>query len=190
VPLKLGDYSLVIINCNKPHSLVESKYNERRAETEEALSILQRYVNISCLAELTKEQLKKYSKELSGKILNRVTHVVEECSRVNLAQQAMKEGDIKTLGKLLTLSHNSLKNLYEVSCRELDTLVDLAISHPDCVGSRMTGGGFGGCTIAIVKTLAKESFKEYVINAYEKAIGYKPTCYDAKIADGLVVQKI
>jgi galactokinase len=102
----------------------------------------------------------------------------------------MKEGDIKKLGKLLNQSHNSLKNLYEISCKEIDTLVELAISHPDCLGSRMTGGGFGGCTIAIVKTSAKQNFKEYVSNAYEKVIGYKPTCYDAEIADGIIVQKV
>jgi galactokinase len=187
VRLNFGDYGLIIINCNKPHNLIESKYNERRAETEKALKLFQKHVDISCLAELTKEQFDKYAKELSGKILNRAKHVVEECNRVNLARQAMQTGDIVGLGKLLNQSHNSLKTLYEVSCNELDTLVDAALSHPACLGSRMIGAGFGGCTIAIVKTAEIPDFKEYVSTIYKTATGYTPTFYPASISDGLTV---
>ena len=190
VPVKMGAYSLVIINCNKPHNLVESKYNERRAETDEGLKILKEIAGISCLADLTVKQFDRCASLLHNKIRYRVKHVVEECERVNLAQKAMRAGDMLTLGNLLNESHTSLRYLYEVTGKELDALATAAQSHPACAGSRMTGGGFGGCTISIVKTEAVEDFKKYVLEKYEKATGYKATCYDAEISDGITVQKI
>lgn len=190
VPVKMGVYSLVIINCNKPHNLVESKYNERRAETDEGLKILKEIAGISCLADLTVKQFDRCASLLHNKIRYRVKHVVEECERVNLAQKAMRAGDMLTLGNLLNESHTSLRYLYEVTGKELDALATAAQSHPACAGSRMTGGGFGGCTISIVKTEAVEDFKKYVLEKYEKATGYKATCYDAEISDGITVQKI
>lgn len=190
VPVKMGAYSLVIINCNKPHNLVESKYNERRAETDEGLKILKEIAGITCLADLTVKQFDRCASLLHNKIRYRVKHVVEECERVNLAQKAMKAGDMLTLGNLLNESHTSLRYLYEVTGKELDALATAAQSHPACAGSRMTGGGFGGCTISIVKTEAVEDFKKYVLEKYEKATGYKATCYDAEISDGITVQKI
>ncbi len=190
VPVKMGAYSLVIINCNKPHNLVESKYNERRAETAEGLKILKEIAGITCLADLTVKQFDRCVSLLHNKIRYRVKHVVEECERVNLAQKAMRAGDMLTLGNLLNESHTSLRYLYEVTGKELDALATAAQSHPACAGSRMTGGGFGGCTISIVKTEAVEDFKKYVLEKYEKATGYKATCYDAEISDGITVQKI
>lgn len=190
VPVKMGAYSLVIINCNKPHNLVESKYNERRAETDEGLKILKEIAGITCLADLTVKQFDRCASLLHNKIRYRVKHVVEECERVNLAQKAMRAGDMLTLGNLLNESHTSLRYLYEVTGKELDALATAAQSHPACAGSRMTGGGFGGCTISIVKTEAVEDFKKYVLEKYEKATGYKATCYDAEISDGITVQKI
>ena len=190
VPVKMGAYSLVIINCNKPHNLVESKYNEHRAETDEGLKILKEIAGITCLADLTVKQFDRCASLLHNKIRYRVKHVVEECERVNLAQKAMRAGDMLTLGNLLNESHTSLRYLYEVTGKELDALATAAQSHPACAGSRMTGGGFGGCTISIVKTEAVEDFKKYVLEKYEKATGYKATCYDAEISDGITVQKI
>ncbi len=190
VPVKLGDCSLVIINCNKPHSLIESKYNERRAETEEALSILQSYEKISCLADLTAEQLEKLAKYLPARVRCRTKHIVEECERVRLAGSAMKSGDMVALGNLLNESHNSLNVLYEVTGKELDALVKAAQSHPQCLGSRMTGGGFGGCTISVVKTQAVEDFKDYVCRKYEKSTGYRAACYSADISDGITITKL
>lgn len=190
VPINLGGYSLVIINSNKPHNLVESKYNERRTETEQALAQLKKYVDIECLADLNPEEFAKYSHVLSGKVKDRATHVICECDRVNLAVQAMKVGYIEFLGKLLNKSHESLSKLYEVTGRELDALASAAQEHPACAGSRMTGAGFGGCTISLVKSDAVEDFKKYVCQKYESATGYKAKCYQADIADGITVEKL
>lgn len=190
VPFALGDHSLVIINCNKPHNLVESKYNERRAETEEALRLLQTKLNVSCLAEVTSADFAKYGSILSGKVYDRAKHVVEECERVYLAADAMKCGDVVKLGKLLNASHASLRDLYEVTGKELDALAAAAQKHPACLGSRMTGAGFGGCTVSIVKTSEVENFKQAVCKEYESVIGYAPSCYEAGIADGIIVEKL
>lgn len=190
IPLKLGDYSIVIIDSNKPHNLVESKYNERRFEVEEALKILQRNIDIRNLSDLTPLQFKKYSSTLPEKLKIRVQHVVEECERVNKAKMAMQNGDMELLGKLLNQSHLSLSKLYEVTGKELDYLVEAAQSHYACIGSRMMGGGFGGSTISIVKTSEVDKFKEYVCNKYENEIGYKAKCYDIDISDGITVNRI
>ncbi len=190
VPVQMGDCSIVIINCNKPHSLVESKYNERRAETDSALEILAKPAGISCLAELTPELFEKHGKMLSGKVYDRVKHVVNECERVRKAAVAMKAGDMVTLGKLLNESHASLRDLYEVTGKELDALAAAAQSHPACLGSRMTGGGFGGCTISIVKTARAEDFKKHAIEKYKAATGYDATCYETEIGDGITVEKL
>ncbi len=190
VPLKMGDYSLVIINCNKPHNLVESKYNERREETDRALKIIRGYIHIDKLADLTEEQFTEVAPRLSGVLRARVRHVVEECARVNLAASAMKAGDMPALGNLLNQSHMSLRDLYEVTGFELDTLTEIARSHPACVGSRMTGGGFGGCTVSIVETSRAEEFKEYVAENYKKRTGYNAECYSSEAADGITVDKL
>ena len=168
LPLKLGDYSLVIANCKKPHNLVESKYNERREETDEALRILQQKLNISCLAQLS----------------------VTESDRVRLAELALKAGNTDMLGKLLNSSHASLRDNYEVTGREPDALVEAAQSQSCCIGSRLIGGGFGGCTISLVKTDSIEEFKEFTYNAYLKATGYKAEFYDTEISDGITVEKL
>lgn len=190
VPIELKDYSLVIINCKKPHNLVESKYNERRYETEVALKHYQQYVNIECLADLSITDLEKYKNDLDEIVYNRCKHVVFECDRVLKAESAMKSGDVIKLGKLLNESHESLKNLYEVTGIELDTLVELAQSHPACIGSRMTGAGFGGCTVSIVKSDSITDFKSYVLKHYENKIGYVAEAYDATIEEGITVKII
>lgn len=189
-PIDLGDYSLVIINCKKPHNLVESKYNERRSETDLALNILQKHLPISCLADLKYKDLEKYKAFLPDIVYNRTKHVVLECQRVKDAKEAMNNKDIVKLGKLLNESHNSLRDLYEVTGKELDTLAELAQNHEACLGSRMTGGGFGGCTISIVKTDMVDDFKKHVLNNYKEIIGFDAECYDAQIADGIIVEKL
>lgn len=190
VPIELKDYSLVIINCKKPHNLVESKYNERRYETEVALKHYQKYVNIECLADLSITDLEEYKNDLDEIVYNRCKHVVFECDRVLKAESAMKSGDVIKLGKLLNESHESLKNLYEVTGIELDTLVELAQSHPACIGSRMTGAGFGGCTVSIVKSDSITEFKSYVLKHYGNKIGYAAEAYDATIEEGITVKII
>lgn len=190
VPLELGEYSLVILDCKKPHNLVESRYNERRAETDTALNILKNVVDISCLAELTSESLEKHKNLLTDIVYKRVKHVVDECKRVEMAQEAMKEKNIIALGKLLTESHLSLKNLYEVTGKELDELAFLAQQHEACIGSRMIGGGFGGCTISIVKSDKVLEFKDYVLLNYKNEIGYNAEYYETNISDGIVVERL
>lgn len=189
VPFKLGENTLVITNCNKPHNLVESKYNERRAETEEALEKLQTVLKVDCLAEVTSEQYEEYKGLLRGKVQDRAKHVIYECDRVNKAVEAMKKGDIEELGRILNASHESLKSLYEVTGKELDTLAAAAQNFDGCLGSRMTGAGFGGCTISIVKRDRVDEFKKKVGEAYRKSIGYDCTFYDAEISDGITVEK-
>ena len=190
VPFVLGDCTLVIIDCNKPHNLAKSKYNERRAETEEALGILKTKLDISCLADIKPEDFGRYAHFLGGKVRDRARHVVEECDRVKKAAKAMKNGDLVSLGGLLTESHGSLKELYEVTGKELDALVSAALGHPACLGSRMTGAGFGGCTVSIVKRDGVDDFKKYVSVRYENEIGYAPRIYDASVADGITVTKL
>ena len=190
LPMKLGEYSLVITNCNKPHSLIESKYNERRAETETALKKLQERININRLAELTPSQFKNYSSVLPLKIRKRVSHVVSECERVRVAALALKAGNMEMLGRLLNLSHKSLKIDYEVTGKEPDILVEAAQNHPACIGSRLIGGGFGGCTVSLVKTVGVDGFKDYVYDCYGKLTDFKAEFYDADIADGITVEKI
>lgn len=190
VPLELGNYALVIANCNKPHSLITSKYNERRAETEQALEILKKYVNVTCLAEVTPSMFEQYKQYLPEPVRDRAEHVVYECYRVEQAVEAMKSGDIVRLGQLLNASHASLRDKYQVTGDELDALAEAAQAHPACLGSRMTGAGFGGCTISIVERSAVKDFEQSVSAAYTKKIGYAPTFYQADIADGIVVEKL
>lgn len=192
VPIVLGDFTLVIANCNKPHSLVESKYNERRAETERALALLKEKADISCLAELTPDAFARISSVLDGegKVKDRARHVVEECDRVRRAAGAMKRGDVGTLGELLNASHASLRDLYEVTGVELDTLAAAAQEHPACAGSRMTGAGFGGCTVSVVRKDGVEDFKRTVAEKYTKKIGYAPSFYDCMIEDGIIVKQL
>lgn len=192
VPIVLGDFTLVIANCNKPHSLVESKYNERRAETERALALLKEKADISCLAELTPDAFARISSVLDGegKVKDRARHVVEECDRVRRTAGAMKRGDVGTLGELLNASHASLRDLYEVTGVELDTLAAAAQEHPACAGSRMTGAGFGGCTVSVVRKDGVEDFKRTVAEKYTKKIGYAPSFYDCTIEDGIIVKQL
>ena len=190
VPVSTGEYSLVIINSNKPHNLVESRYNERRQETELALQLLQSKLNVTCLAEVSPSELETHKDLLSATVYKRAKHVVEECERVRLAEAAMSCGDMVEFGRLLNSSHESLSELYEVTGVELDTLAHIAQSHPQCAGSRMTGGGFGGCTVSLVKTAALDDFKQFVVKKYKEQIGYNAVCYDTGIADGIVITKL
>lgn len=190
VPLELGEYSLVVANCNKPHSLVESKYNVRRQEVETALKKIQTVLPVSCLAEVTPKQFAEVRYLLAGVVEKRAEHVVMECDRVKKAAAALKEGDVEELGRLLNESHYSLRDLYEVTGKELDTLSSLARLETGCLGSRMIGAGFGGCTISIVKKSMVEGFIRRVGQAYHEAIGYKASFYETSIEDGITVEKL
>ena len=190
VPLQLGEYCLVVANCNKPHNLVESKYNVRRQEVETALKLIQQKLSVEHLAEVTPKQFAELKYLLSGVVAKRAEHVVMECDRVNKAVEALKAGDLVELGRLLNESHESLRDLYEVTGKELDTLSSLARKEAGCLGSRMIGAGFGGCTISIVKKSAVEGFIRRVGKAYQDSIGYKASFYETSIEDGITVQKL
>ena len=190
VPLRLGEYCLVVANCNKPHNLVESKYNVRRQEVETALKEIQKIKKVNNLAELTPKDFSEVKYLLSGVVAKRAEHVVMECDRVNKAVKALQAGDLIELGRLLNESHESLCSLYEVTGKELDTLSGLARKETECLGSRMIGAGFGGCTISIVKKTAVEGFIRRVGQAYAEEIGYKASFYETSIEDGITVQKI
>ena len=190
VPLELGEYSIVVANCNKPHNLVESKYNVRRQEVESALKTIQTVLDVKCLAEITPKQFGEVKYLLSGVVAKRADHVVMECARVHDAVAALKKGDLVELGRLLNESHYSLRDLYEVTGKELDALSAFARNEVDCLGSRMIGAGFGGCTISIVKKTAVEGFIRRVGKAYQDAIGYKASFYETSIEDGITVSKL
>jgi len=190
VPLRLGEYCLVVANCNKPHNLVESKYNVRRQEVENALKLLQTKLDVGCLAEITPKVFAEYKYLLSGVVAKRAEHVVMECDRVNKAVAALKAGDLEELGRLLNESHYSLRDLYEVTGKELDCLTAFARKEVGCLGSRMIGAGFGGCTISIVKKTEVDGFIRRVGKAYHDAIGYKASFYETSIEDGITVEKL
>ena len=190
VPLQLGDYCLVVANCNKPHNLVESKYNERRSETEEALRIIQTVKDVKNLAEVTPQDFEEVKHLLSPVVAKRTEHVVMECERVRNAVEALKAGNLKELGAILNAGHQSLSELYEVTGIELDTLSGLERKQEGCLGSRMIGAGFGGCTISIVEKSKVAAFIQNVDKAYEEAIGYKASFYETSIEDGITVQKL
>ncbi len=186
IPLELGDYALVIANCNKPRSLQEGKYNERRAETEEALAALKTVLpGITCLADITPEQFEKVGKTvLSGKVYDRAKHVVEECARVLKSADALEKGDIKTFGEYLNQSHYSLRDLYEVTGAYLDALSQREREFPGCIGARMTGAGFGGCTVALVEKSKVDEFVKYVDEKYYGDMGVRALFYTTSIENG------
>ena len=188
VPLELADYRFVVMNTNKARKLADSKYNERRGQCEEALKILQdNGVKISALCELTPADWSNYSSLVFDPILNkRARHCIEENQRVKDAATVLKAGDLAKLGQLLNASHKSLKEDYEVTGIELDTLAEAAQKQEGCLGARMTGAGFGGCAIALVHKDKLDSFIEKVQTAYEAAIGYKAGFFVCETGDGVI----
>ena len=186
VPLKMDGCKLVITNTNKKHSLASSKYNERRSECDTGFAILKEALpEINCLGDITVEMFESVKHLIKDEIiLNRVTHVINEDDRVLRSIKALTDGDIELFGKLMNESHVSLRDLYEVTGDELDTLASEAWKIPGVLGSRMTGAGFGGSTVSIVKKDAVDEFKEKVGKNYTEKIGYAPTFYVCDIGDG------
>lgn len=187
VPLDLGDYRFVVMNTNKVRKLADSKYNERRGQCEEALKILQSNgIKIDALCQLTPADWEKYSALVADPILNkRARHCIAENQRVIDAASTLKAGNLEELGRLLNASHKSLKEDYEVTGIELDTLAETSQKQEGCLGARMTGAGFGGCAIALVHKDKLDSFIENVQSAYEKAIGYKAGFFVCETGDGV-----
>lgn len=181
IPIDLSSCgcSIVIGNTNKKRSLADSKYNERRAECEEGLKrIRTKYGSVNNLCELSPEQVESAADIIADPVIyNRVYHAAAENARVALSAKLLREGDIAGFGKQMNLSHFSLRDLYEVTGKELDSMTDAARRANGCLGSRMTGAGFGGCTVSIVKTESIESFVETVSAAYTAAVGLIPAFY-------------
>ncbi|MBB6502827.1 galactokinase [Pedobacter cryoconitis] len=185
VDCDLGDHVLTIINTNKPRSLAESKYNERVAECQAALKALNQEITLNNLCELSADKFALHSHLITDEtILKRATHVIKENDRVNLAAKALNNGDLEEFGRLMYASHQSLKDLYEVTGKELDTVVDFCAGYPEVTGARMTGAGFGGCAIAILKKSAIDDFNKKLTAYYTEHIGYAPAIYISEIGDG------
>jgi galactokinase len=183
--IDLGDCKIVILNTNKKRGLGDSKYNERRAECEEALSELQKVVKIDTLGDLDEQQFEIYKNAIKDSVRQkRAKHAVYENQRTVKAVQALKEGKLEEFGQLMIASHKSLQYDYEVTGIELDTLVDAALKQEGVIGARMTGAGFGGCAVSIVKEDAIEKFIENVGKEYKDKIGYNADFYVVEVGNG------
>ena len=184
-PVVLEDAKIVIINSKVKHSLVDSAYNDRRNECETALKELQEVVAVQTLGDLTEEAFEKHKDAIKSEIRQkRARHAVYENQRTIRAVEALKENRIEEFGKLMNESHRSLRDDYEVSCKEIDILVDLAWETEGAIGSRITGGGFGGCTVSIVKNDAVDGFIKNIGEQYLAKVGHEAEFYVVDIGDG------
>ncbi len=184
-PIVLDDAKIIITNSKVKHSLVDSAYNDRRQECADALAALQAELDIKALGDLTPDEFEAHKDLIKDPVqLKRVKHAVYENQRTIDAVSALKDGDITKFGELMNQSHISLRDDYEVSCEEIDILVDLAWNIPGVIGSRITGGGFGGCTVSIVKNDAVDTFIESIGKTYKKKVGHEAEFYTVDIGDG------
>ncbi len=182
--VKLEDKVIIIANTNKRRGLADSKYNERRSECESALEKLQTKLNIKSLGELSEEEFEENKHLIEDEIqIKRAKHAVYENQRTLKAAKALANNDIEAFGELMNLSHKSLKEDYEVTGKELDTIVELSQSHDGTIGARMTGAGFGGCSVSIVNKDSQEDFIKTVGQKYKEIIGYDADFYVANIGD-------
>ena len=186
VPLNLGNYSLLIINSNKPRTLVESAYNQRRKECDLALKTISNSRPIKSLVEAKEEDLKL----LSGDIRKRAKHAYTEQFRVQESVVVLGESNLQRFGSLMTESHNSLREDFEVSCSELDFIVDNLNASEYCLGARMTGAGFGGCCVALVANNQHEALQPKLKLAYENRFGFAPSFYKVTPSDGVHTVKL
>ncbi len=184
-PCVLDGAKIVITNSKVKHSLVDSAYNDRRNECAAALKALQSELDIQALGDLTPEEFEAHKSLIKDEIqLQRAKHAVYENQRTIDAVTALKAGDIESFGKLMNQSHISLRDDYDVSCEEIDILVDLAWKIPGVLGSRITGGGFGGCTVSIVKNESIDTFIETIGKTYLEKVGHEAEFYTVDIGDG------
>jgi galactokinase len=184
-PCILDGAKIVITNSKVKHSLVDSAYNDRRNECAAALKALQSELDIQALGDLTPEEFEAHKFLIKDEIpLQRAKHAVYENQRTIDAVTALKAGDIESFGKLMNQSHISLRDDYDVSCEEIDILVDLAWKIPGVLGSRITGGGFGGCTVSIVKDESIDTFIETIGKTYLEKVGHEAEFYTVDIGDG------
>jgi len=179
------DFRLVVCNSMVRHELASGEYNRRRADCEEGVKILQPHLpGIRALRDVEVADLETWKHLLSATVYRRCRHVIMENQRVLAAAKALQSGEADRFGQLMYQSHASLRDDYQVSCRELDLLVELASSRPGVYGARMTGGGFGGCTINLLRAEASDSFKEHIVREYHDATGIIPEIYVCQPGQG------
>src|SRR2546423_2908437 len=185
-PLPLPkEVKLVACNTMVKHQLASSEYNARREECEQGVRVLSKHLpNIKSLRDVSIAELERHGSELSEVIYRRCRHVITENDRVLRAATALRAGELSTFGKLMAQSHQSLRDDYEVSCKELDLMVEFANEAPDCIGARMTGGGFGGATINLVNSSKVDEFAAHVAKRYADATKIQPEIYVCSAADG------
>ena len=184
-PVVLKDARIVITNSKVKHSLVGSAYNDRRNECETALEELKKVIDIKTLGDLSEEEFEAHKDAITSDICRkRAKHAVYENQRTVKAVKALKEDNVEEFGRLMNASHVSLRDDYEVSCEEIDILVDLAWKIPGVIGSRITGGGFGGCTVSIVKNDAVDTFIDTIGKQYKEKVGHEAEFYVVDIGDG------
>ena len=185
IPLHLNGYDIILINSKVHHSLAGSEYNQRRKECDKGLSVLKNKLNINSFRDIHDvSELLPFKNEMGEKVYNRCAFVVGEILRTKKAAELLKANDITGFGKLMFQTHDGLKDLYEVSCKELDFLVDKARENNDVIGSRLMGGGFGGCTINIVNEEGVPSFVEKVLKAYKDEFSIDAEDYKVKVVNG------
>jgi len=185
IPVELTDHKIMIMNSLTSRELVDSEYNKRRQQCEEALEMLQNVTSIASLGDLSQSDFEQYKYAITDSVLERrAKHAVYENQRTEKAAQALKDGQLEVFGSLMNESHLSLHDDYEVTIKETDLLVRLAWDQEGVLGARMTGGGFGGCCIALVENDQVDSFMENVGAGYEEEIGYAPEFYIAETEDG------
>jgi galactokinase len=185
VPLKLEGYRILLLNTNVKHSLGSSEYNTRRAQCEQGVAwVKEHHPQVNSLRDVTIEMLQKYVRPEDPLVYQRCKYVVEEKERLLTACEDLKKGDLQSMGKKMFQTHDGLSKEYEVSCKELDFLVDAVRNRPEVVGARMMGGGFGGCTINIVKEDAIDPLVKTIGDSYQKNMGKELTAYIAQIEDG------
>ncbi|MBL7744333.1 MAG: galactokinase [Chitinophagaceae bacterium] len=186
LPFNTGDYILAIINSNKQRTLADSKYNERFAECGKALKLLKKELSAENLCDIDTRAFQDSRHLINDPVLEkRALHVVSENERVKEAKEVLSAGNLKRFGELMYASHQSLKELYEVSGKELDTIVEFCTTYGDCIGARMTGAGFGGCAIALVKKDKFDDFARQLMTYYTVKIGYEPGVFASAIGDGV-----
>jgi galactokinase len=187
-PIDLKDYTIILCDTKVKHSLVDSEYNTRRSECETGVSILKKYYpEVKSLRDVSVEMLTKHKDEFQGKVFNRCWYVVSEIERVQNASRDLENGDLRAFGKKMYETHEGLSKLYEVSCKELDFLVEEARKWDAVLGARMMGGGFGGCTINIVKKDTAAQFTEHLAKSYREAFSIDLATYPVKIKEGTSV---
>ncbi|MDQ6652498.1 MAG: galactokinase [Acidobacteriota bacterium] len=186
IRLNLPDHAIVVCNTNVKHELATSAYNDRRLECERAVALLREMIpEIRALRDVTPSDLEQYEDLLPQPILRRCRHVLSENERTLRAAEALSEGNVQRFGGLMLRSHRSLRDDYQVSCDELDLMVEIAMSHDGVAGARMTGGGFGGCTVNLVRRDAVQSFSEFVDYSYERKTGITSTTYMVEAGEGV-----